>query len=70
MVKTNPKDALEDMASALKKVFKDYSLSSRRQAWEKLTKGKGKDEMDKMILYPSRPVHFSKLNFKDWMSGK
>jgi hypothetical protein len=70
MLKTNPKDAIEDMAKALKGVFKTYSYSSRKSAWENLIKGKGKAEVEKLLVHPDKQVNqFKKLSFREWLNS-
>lgn len=48
--------AVEDMAKALVKVFAKYSRHTREDAWEQLTSVKGKKEVDKLLINPSRSL--------------
>jgi len=71
MLKTNPRQAVQDMAKALKEVFKKYSLKSRRDAWEKISKGKGKKEIEVLILHPDKPTtRLNGLSFYEWVEKR
>ena len=66
--KTNPRDAVADMAKSLQGVFKQYSKNARKKAWGDLTSGKGKAEIDKLLVNPRHPLNaFTKLHFAEWM---
>ena len=71
MASNNLRDAIFDMASGLKGVFKDYSLSARRRAWKKLTGSKGKAEIEKLLTNPNRPLNRVQiLQFSEWLQDK
>lgn len=50
-ISSKPK-AVVAMVDALKSVFNDYDLASRRKAWEAITSSKGKEEMNTLIRNP------------------
>lgn len=59
---TSKIDCVEDIAKALKKIFDDYSKSTREDAWKKITSVKGKKEVEKLLKNPSGPISgFRKL---------
>jgi hypothetical protein len=65
------RDALKDIFYSLKDVFKKYSRSSRKKAWNKTTTPSGKDIIEKMINNPSIPLRgldrlIFKENFLEW----
>lgn len=69
MLKTNPKDAALDIVKAVRTVFKKYSYSSRKKAWEALNKGQGKREVEKLLVHPDRELNtFSRLSFREWVN--
>lgn len=66
--KSNPRQAIMDMAAALKGVFKDYSRTARRRAWKSLISNKGKREIEKILTTTSRPLNpFRTLQFAEWL---
>lgn len=68
--KTNPREAVSDMASALQGVFKKYSRTARRRAWDDLTSGTGKTEIEKILTNPNRSLNaFKKLQFAEWLEN-
>jgi hypothetical protein len=66
------KEALVDMAKAIKDVFKDYSLSARKQAWHKLIKDPiAKSEMEQSLINPKRSnSRLMSVSFKEWLEAK
>lgn len=68
----NQKQAVDDIALALEKAFKKFTLSTRKNAWEKIQSKKGKQAIDKILLDPDRNVKslFEPLTFKEWFSSK
>jgi hypothetical protein len=67
--KTDLKNAIYDMAAALRDVFKQYPRSIRRRAWKRLTGPKGHHEMEKVLNQTSRPLaRFKMLQFSEWFS--
>ncbi len=64
----NPKDAAVDMASALRDVFKGYTLSSRRRAWKAISSDRGKLLVNRLVLHPTVPLtSFRRLSFREWL---
>jgi uncharacterized protein YutE (UPF0331/DUF86 family) len=53
---TNAIEAMEDIAAALARVFKKYSLHTRKKAWRKLVSKKGEKEITKLLRTPSRSL--------------
>ena len=67
--RSNERQAIVDMAAALRSVFKDYIRDTRRRAWRKLTTGQGKKDVEKLLNQPSIPLsRFRKLVFADWLT--
>ena len=65
----NPRQAIVDMASALREVFKKYTRAVRRKAWKKLISNQGQKEIEKVLNQTSRPVsRFRTLPFAEWVS--
>lgn len=54
--KTSSVDAIEDLAEALRKVFLNYSKTTRKKAWDKIQSSKGKKEIEKIINYPQSSI--------------
>ena len=71
---TNLKDAIVDLAKGLESVFKNYSRSTRKKAWERLTSRRGEKEVEKILIDPNRQVNtFQKLateSFNDWLKRR
>ncbi len=69
-MKTNKVDAITDIAAALAAVFKKYSLSTRKDAWHKITSKNGETEVKKLLKNPSRNIDnlFRPLSLKEWMA--
>ena len=63
--------AMVDMASALRNVFQDYSINTRREAWKSLTSEKGQKEMKKLLRTPKRSLNTIRTlwseSFKEFM---
>jgi len=51
--------AMRDMVNALKLVFKQYSVSTRKYVWTKLTSEKGQKQINRLLQSPSAPVSMS-----------
>lgn len=70
MSKSDPRDALEDIVSDLKKTFKRYDRTARRKAWDSLSKPRGKELVRGLLLNPERPVVGLPrlLSFKEWLA--
>ena len=65
---SSKKQAVVDMAKALRDVFKGYTRHARGDAWKKLVAPEGKREMDKLVQDPFRPLNmFQKMTFKEWI---
>ena len=68
---STPKDAMLDMAEALKKVFKKHARGPREQAWKKLTHGEGKKQMDYLLVHPDHSLNtFHRISFKEWLEKR
>ena len=69
MAKNSIRSAINDMAGALKDVFKDYTLDARRTAYKKLTDTPaGKREMNNLLRTPSRNLNgIRSLQFAEWL---
>jgi len=59
-ISSKPK-AVVAMVDALKSVFNDYDLASRKKAWEALTSSKGKEQMNTLVRNPKS--YISDSNF-------
>jgi hypothetical protein len=67
--KSNLKNAICDMATALRDVFKEYPRSIRKQAWKKLISTQGQHEIEKVLNQTSRPIsRFRMLQFSEWLN--
>ncbi len=67
MASNDNRDAIEDIIFGLKKTFKNYNRSTRRQAWEAVLSAKGRKQVDKLINNPDQPITgLPKLRFKEW----
>jgi hypothetical protein len=49
-------DAVMDIAKALQKVFKDYTLITRREAWKKIHGAKGEKLIQDLLTTPSQTL--------------
>lgn len=73
---TNLKNAIVDLAKGIGNVFKKYSRSTRKRAWERLTSKEGEKEVDKILLDPNRQINtFQKLankneSFSEWLERR
>jgi len=68
MPSSDNRQAVVDMATALRNVYKKYNRETRRKAWRALTSKKGQEEMAKLINQTTRPVsHFRSLSFREWI---
>lgn len=62
--------AVNDLIHALRDVFKKYSRSSRRKAWNKVKDHAGEAVIDKLINNPSFPLRgLDRLIFKEWLKN-
>ena len=67
----NPRDCIDDIASALKRIFTKYTRGSRNKAWSTITGSKGKAEIKKLIANPQRSINvFRDLSFREWAKFK
>ncbi len=58
--------ALNDIFHSLRDVFKKYSRSSRKKAWDKATTPAGEKIIDKIINNPAIPLRgLDRLMFKE-----
>lgn len=68
--RNNPTKAVVDIARSLSNVFKKYTISRRRKAWDDITSREGKKEIEKLLRNPNRPLNtFQKLAFKEWLEA-
>lgn len=49
-------DAVMDFAAAIKRIFKNYSKSTREKAWHTITSKKGENEVNKLLREPDRKI--------------
>ncbi len=71
MPSSDNRQAVVDMATALRNVFKKYNRETRRKSWRALTGKKGQEEMTKLIRQTTRPVsHFRSLSFREWIKDE
>lgn len=69
MSSSNTRKAVVDIADAVKGVFKNYTMNSRRRAWKAITSDKGDEEIERLVKLPSRPTtKFRFLNFAEWLN--
>ena len=66
---TSKNKAIMDIAQALKKVFKNYTQTTRKYAWKKVSGTKGQAEVQRLAVNPDRSLApFEKLAFKEWVT--
>ena len=70
-MKSDARQAISDMAYDLRDIFKKYSLSARKKAWDSLQQGTGKRHMKELIENPNKPIVSPSqwLNFKEWLEN-
>jgi hypothetical protein len=70
MATNDARDALASLFSCVQSTFKRYDRSSRRQAWNALITGKGKEEVNKLLNSPTHQVIGIPrlLKFKEWLT--
>ncbi len=63
--------AIKELAGGIQSVFKRYSKTARRSAWEGLTHGGGAELINKLIQSPSKPLVGVErfLRFREWMES-
>ncbi len=70
VAKSRVQSATVDMAAALQGVFKQYTRHARQEGFRDLTSKKGMDNLEKLLVNPSRPLSaFRKLSFKEWLDA-
>ncbi len=71
MSSSDPRDALKDVFYGLKGIFQRYDRSARKKAWHAVQTGAGKEEVNKLLDNPSRPINGLPrlLNFKEWLAN-
>lgn len=69
---SNKTNAITDIAQALEKVFKKYTLQTRKYAWKRIISTKGKKEVNKIIKTPTININsiFKTLTFKEYYNYK
>ena len=58
-VKSSRVQCMTSMVNALKKVFNDYDLNTRKLAWRKLISSEGEKQLHKLLQSPNQPVSMS-----------
>lgn len=71
-MKSDPREALEDIFGALKTIFGRYSREARYKAWRAVTSSKGKQEVERLLNSPSVQVRGTAklLTFKEWIESR
>lgn len=49
---SNKSKAIVDLVDALKSVFNDYDLATRKKIWHEITSAKGKELVDRVVKNP------------------
>ena len=49
---SNKSKAMIDLVDAIKDVFNQYDLSTRKKIWQEITSSKGKELIDKVVKNP------------------
>jgi hypothetical protein len=66
--KTFTRQAILDLAAAIKNVFKKYNRQTREKAWKKLISPQGQEDVDKLIKNLNKPLSmFRRLQFAEWL---
>ena len=69
MSRTDARDAVSDLVSSIKTIFRHYTRGTRKNAWEALKSREGNKVIEKIIDNPSVPTPgLPKLTFKEWLS--
>lgn len=68
MARSDPRQALIDLFGCIQSTFKRDSRTARREAWESLQSGKGKQAVSKILNNPSFQVIGLQgmVKFKEW----
>lgn len=68
----NPRAIVQDIAKALRDVFKKHpSRFMRGKAWKAIISKKGQEEVAKLIVNADRPLsRFKNLSFSEWLEKK
>lgn len=65
---SDARDATRDVIEVLKGIFKRYSRTARRKAWERVTSKSGEGIVRKIINNPGVPTPgLDRLAFKEWL---
>jgi len=65
---SSKKQAVVDIAKALRDVFKGYTRHARGDAWKKILEPDTKREIEKLVQDPYRPLNmFQRITFKEWI---
>ncbi|MHA1949685.1 MAG: hypothetical protein ACW99G_07205 [Candidatus Thorarchaeota archaeon] len=58
------------MADSIRNLFKKYTRGARASAWHSLCSREGRQEMDRLLNNPSRPItKFRSMSFKEWLES-
>jgi hypothetical protein len=65
---TDARGALESLFAGIKSTFSRYDRPARKRAWESITHGKGREQVEKLLNNPSYKVVGipGLLKFKEW----
>lgn len=65
---SDPRDALSSLLGCIQGTFKRYDRAARKKAWEALGKGKGKEEINRLLNNPNSQITGvpTFLKFKEW----
>ena len=53
---SNARAIIRELVDNIRSIFKKYSITARRAAWDGLLRGDGKKLIDDLIISPSRPI--------------
>ncbi len=71
MSRGNPRDCIEDIAGALKRIFTKYTRGARKKAWSTITSPRAQTEIKKLLNNPQRKINvFRNLSLRDWIENK
>lgn len=54
---TNKIDCIMDLVEVIRDVFKDYTLTTRKEAWKKLNSAKAKNLFEELLVNPSKSLN-------------
>lgn len=70
-MKSDARDALNDIVYSIRDVFKQYDKGSRTKAWKGVQSGPGKKLIDDLLVNPKKPIVGLPrlLHFKEWINS-